>query len=651
MKSLIFSLTLAVSLGHIVPATAQEHGSASRYDADTKEKIHEVENGLSQLVRVEGEKLWTIEERMKHYKVPALSLAIVDNYEIKWAKAYGVIEKGKNRAATTETAFQSASISKSINGLAVMHLVEKGKTDLESDINDSLKSWKFPYDESLGNYKITLANLLSHTAGTTTSGFEGYQTDENLPSLIQILDGESPANSGAVRSFRLPNEGYRYSGGGTVISQVLLQDVTGKPFESIIQESVLDPIGMTDSFYSVANVDRSGLAMSHDFNGNPRANGFNYYPELAPAALWSTPTDLSRFIIEVQKSLAGKSSIISRPTAELMLTPVRSDSPSALGFFIDDFDGVKYFQHGGSNEGFKCQYFGSFEGGKGAVVMVNSDSYDIITEVMRSIAAAYDWPNFHDATPRKIVKLEEDHLESLTGVYKFDDGPRLSITREESQLFLGTSFGNRFEIYPESGDSFFLRVADEQVKFKDEAGIKSFDFYQNGNITNAVKQRPSLAYAMFRKIEGSDVAQALGWLEENRENENYSMDVFDLNEVGYLLFKKSRVSDAIAVFRFAMKEFPESTKADNRLLEDNVNMTGYDYLREQKVNEAIEIFRLNVELYPASSNVYDSLGEGLLASGQYEESLKHYQKSVELDPSNAGGKEAIRKIRQKLGKE
>ena len=526
--------------------------------------IAAVENGLYPKVRVEGQKPWTIAERMKHYNVPGLSMAVVYDHKIAWAKGYGVIE-ANSKPVTLRTAFQAASISKSINGFGIVRLADQGKLDLDADINKYLKTWEFPYDQKFGDEKITIKNLLSHTAGLTVHGFGGYQSADGLPSVSEILDGKSPANSGPVRSFRSPNKGYKYSGGGTVISQRILEDTLEVPYEQFVKDYVLDPIGMKDSFYRVNASNESRVAVAHRSNGARLPNGFNYYPEQAPAGLWTTPSDLARFIISTQAVLAGKSdSVMSKSAAEMMLRPHLAGTPSALGFFVEDRNGAKYFQHGGSNEGFKAQYFGSFEGGNGVAVMVNSDSFNIIPEIIQSVATVYKWPNFYDAKVRKPVEVTETDLKPLAGVYQIPGGPRLRIIAEGNQLFLGTSFGNRFELFPESKTSFFLKVEDEQVHFKSENGVESLDFVQNGRSTKAVKRKASLAFAMLDRINQSDVNKGLKWFRANEADETFEIDVFDLNEVGYTLFQSSRVTDAIKVFRFAIENYPShETRAIN----------------------------------------------------------------------------------------
>ena len=186
---------------------------------DIESRIRQVEQNLLPAVRAEGQAPMNLKDRMAHYKVPGLTVAVVRNYQIDWARGYGFADVETKRPVTTETLFQAASISKSLNGVGVVKLAQDKKVDLDADINTYLKSWTFPYDSLSGDKKITLQNLLSHTAGTSVHGFRGYSRGEAIPTLTQILNGEVPANSSAIRSMFAPGTRVQYSGGGTTIAQ------------------------------------------------------------------------------------------------------------------------------------------------------------------------------------------------------------------------------------------------------------------------------------------------------------------------------------------------------------------------------------------------------------------------------------------------
>lgn len=367
------------------------------YSEEIEGQITKVENSLRPSKKENLDTLWTLAERMEHYHSPAVSIAVIDNFELVWARAYGWADKAEKIPATTATLFQAASISKSVNALGVLKWVEENNIDLNADINSFLKTWQFKYSKKSKGKTISLSHLLSHTAGISAHGFNGYQTSMTLPSTTQILDAKKPANSDKVKPLFEPGIKFKYSGGGTTITQLILAENTKMAYDQYIKENILEPLGMSNSFYTQPPPENSKslLATAHWANGTPIKGKYHVYPEMAAAGLWTNPSDLSHYIIEVQKSLLGKSNkIISTEMAQKMTTPFLKDGITGLGVFLNNYDGNIYFNHGGSNEGFKCTYYGSMEGGKGVVIMVNSENFDIIPEIVRSVSRVYDWKGF-----------------------------------------------------------------------------------------------------------------------------------------------------------------------------------------------------------------------------------------------------------------
>jgi CubicO group peptidase (beta-lactamase class C family) len=272
----------------LVPASACLAASVSEVEA--------VETGLGPEIVFEGDTTWTIEERMEHYGVPGVSLAVVKDFKIDWAKGYGFADREAEVPITTETLFQAASISKPTTGLAVLKGVEDGLLSLDTDVNTMLKSWQIPENEFTDSVKVTIAQLLSRHGGVTVSGFPGYTTSEDLPTLIGVLDGLPPANTPPIRVDMVPGTQWRYSGGGYCILQQLLMDTLGKPFPEIITEIVLEPVGMINSaFEQPLGDERAPYAATAYLRGGNRGEGkWHVYPELAAAGLWTTgqaPTD------------------------------------------------------------------------------------------------------------------------------------------------------------------------------------------------------------------------------------------------------------------------------------------------------------------------------------------------------------------------
>ena len=386
---------------------------------EVQEKINKVENFLSPGT-IYGDTIprGNIDKRMKETNTKGLSIAVISNYQLEWAKGYGWADEEEQRKVTTTTRFQAASISKSLNSMGIFKLIEKGKLDPEADINNYLSTWKFPYDSLSKNKKITTYNLLSHTAGLSIHGFPGYEANDKLPTVAEVLDGKKPANTKAVRSQFAPGTKFEYSGGGTTISQLILTDITGQDYASYMQAEVLTPLGMTNSSYQQPPPAGVELATGYYDNGKPVKRKYHVYPEQAAAGLWTTPTDLAKYIIECQLAYEGRSQkVISPALMKKRLTPY-FDTVFALGVFIENRKGTKYFNHNGGNEAFVCVYYGSLEGGNGVVIMENGENFGLISEVLNSVAQVYGWKGFYNPIFKKVVTVPKEVLQEYTGNYQ-----------------------------------------------------------------------------------------------------------------------------------------------------------------------------------------------------------------------------------------
>jgi len=391
-----FTVLLIVTLFLMVILST--NGCSYEKKSDIQARVDSVENSLRLACFIKGEPLarLNILDRMKHYNIPGLSLAVINNGRIEWARGYGVKETGGTDSVTTETLFQAASISKPVAALGMLHLVDQGKIELDEPINKKLKSWKVPENEFTVKEKVTLRRLLTHSAGLTVHGFPGYAATEEVPTLIQVINGEGPTNTDPIKVDILPGSQWRYSGGGFTLAQLLTGDVSEKSFHKYMREAVLIPADMANSTYEQplpANR-AADAASAHQADGSLIEGKWHTYPEKAAAGLWTTPTDLCCFAIELQKSAAGKSNkIISKETADKMLTPGIGNW--GLGLGISGKGETKSFSHGGSNKGYICELFAYVNGGKGAAVMTNSDSGgDLAGEILRSISAVYGWADY-----------------------------------------------------------------------------------------------------------------------------------------------------------------------------------------------------------------------------------------------------------------
>jgi len=251
-RSLITLNVLFLSTWTFDFALAAKSDTDETATAAKSARIHRIENGLLPGILIKGRPLHEMRliDKMEHYKVPGVSIAFFSQGKILWTRAYGYADVSRKNAVTAETLFQAASISKSISALAALRLVQSGKVDLDEDVNVKLKGWIVPDNEFTKEQKVTLRRILSHSAGLTVPGFPGYAAGDHLPTIVQILDGQSPANTSAVKVDVVPGTIWRYSGGGYTVMQLLLTNVTNDSFPDILDREVLRPLGMSHSTFA-----------------------------------------------------------------------------------------------------------------------------------------------------------------------------------------------------------------------------------------------------------------------------------------------------------------------------------------------------------------------------------------------------------------
>ena len=346
----------------------------------------------------------TVAELMEEFGVPGVSVAVIQDFKIHWAKAYGVADVETGQLVDIETMFQAASISKPVAAIGVLRAVQDGLFSLDDDINDILDSWTLDGREFTRNRPVTPRTLTSHTSGLGDGfGFPGYDPEQPLPTTVQILEGHELSNVGSVFMEREPLTFYEYSGGGVTVMELALSDVRRRPFVDVLQEGVLAPIGMTRSSYAqpISPEHNQNAARAHDNNGESRGPKWHVYPEHAAAGLWTTPTDLARLILEVQRSARGESNrVLSQSMIQEMLSPV-GVGPFAVGFTVSKIGEGWYFSHGGSNWGFRALMLAHKVKGYGLVIMTNADQGSIvINEISRRIQYTYNWDSVASAVER-----------------------------------------------------------------------------------------------------------------------------------------------------------------------------------------------------------------------------------------------------------
>ena len=331
---------------------------------------------------------------LKKYNIPGASIAVFREFEIEWARGFGVANADTKEPVDTLTLFQAASISKPVAALAVMRLVREGRLDLDKNVNEYLTSWKLPENELTKVTPVTLRQILSHTAGLNVGGFKGYAEGVPVPTVPQLLDGKPPANSEAVRVTMPPGARFEYSGGGTTIMQLLVTDVLKMPFAEIVRRFSIEPAGMRFSTYEQPLPARlMPFASAGHEKGKVIAGERHVYPELAAAGLWTTASDLARFAVAIQKARLGTNpALLPADLANLMTTPVLLDS---FGLGLELFRKAdaerRFFGHTGGNAGYRCWLLATRTGGNGVVILTNGDEWNAVSEIALKIVAEYGW--------------------------------------------------------------------------------------------------------------------------------------------------------------------------------------------------------------------------------------------------------------------
>ncbi len=383
----------------------------------------------------------TLAERMSALNTPGLSLAIIDEFELVHVGAFGEGDTREQNKVSEDTLFLAGSISKSVFATSVLLLAQQGKLDLDEDINRYLSSWKVPANNGW-QPRVTLRNILSHSAGFTVHGFPGYLSTEATPTIVQVLNGEHPANTAKVEVNQLPGLQYRYSGGGTTVAQLTVcEHMKETSFAELMHRLVLAPLDMNNSTFEnpLPSSRVTEASVAYPSKGVPLQGRYPVYPEMAAAGLWTTPEDLAMFGIDLLKGLQGSNDqLLLQSTLEEMLKPQlphQTDSTdyAGLGFFCHRKDDAICFEHGGWDEGFVCSMRLHHPSGKGAVVMINSnEGHPLIDEIFQAIEEEYQWPLQRKYKP--IIDVTDS--DQYVGVYRTKSGLSASIKPMENGLIL-----------------------------------------------------------------------------------------------------------------------------------------------------------------------------------------------------------------------
>ena len=574
---------------------------------DTSKEIASIESGLRSSVQFAKDPQWNIDERMKYYGVPGVSIAVIKDYKIHWLKHYGVTDKESGKAVDGKTLFQAGSISKPVAAFAALKYVEQNKLSLDEPVNNKLIGWKIPENEFTKNQPVALKHLLNHSAGLTVHGFGGYPTGTPVPTVMQVLNGAKPANSAAVLVDMQPETQFRYSGGGYTVMQKLVSDVAQKKYPQVMQELVLGPIGMTQSTYEqpLPAAKLKFAAAGYLPNKSPVIGKRHTYPEMAAAGLWTTAEDLAKFAIDVQLAVKdGESKVLSQSMVNKMLTPFVNDKVG-LGFFIETKNKEIYFGHGGWDEGFSADLMAHKSRGYGVVIMTNSNHPAFIDELKNSVASYYQWHQFLEPV-FVALPISQTEQQRVIGRYKFAPDMIFTIFAENNRLFMQYLNGDRMEVF---------RIGENQY----------------------VRRKPSRKFR-FEKNKDSGMVDLVFGVNNETEFVRTRMKVNEHEPLEWLI--KGEFEKAEKAYQDLFVKHP-AYKAD---AERNI-LTRADRLNnENKNDEALKVLKFNYRLYPKSVNSLAALAQHYQKQGDKNKAITAFKELLELQPENRLAAQALKDL-------
>ncbi|WDT85126.1 serine hydrolase domain-containing protein [Alteromonas sp. 009811495] len=489
------ALTLSFCLASLLGCAEPETVTASSSPVEKTQEANLLKTGLAGRIRIEGQAVnyQSLEQRQTHYNVPGVSVAFMRNGQLAWTMQSGVKDITTELAVDENTVFQAGSISKPAFAAVLMKYRQNNPIDLDTDINNLLTSWKLPEHEWTGQEAVSLRRLLSHTAGTTVHGFPGYATGEPVPTLQQVLEGSGPANTSAVVVDIKPGTRMRYSGGGTTLAQLALQDVANETLPTMSQRLLFKPLGMTRSGYEqpITTNLSNNMATPYDGDGSPIKGGAHTYATLAAAGMWSTPSDMLKFASSVRGAYLGqKTDWISQATAQEMLT---NNTPSieppnvGIGFFInmDDNGKILGFGHGGADAGFMSQLYIELDTGNGYAIMTNGNNgRQLITELEIRLKEALN-VGYSEAEIKTVVPISQDELSQYIGTYAVTKPVTVDVVLEKTAngFMLNALPYVENEEYFHEGEGLFFAENGSSIRFEmDEENGLVEALVMDGNI-------------------------------------------------------------------------------------------------------------------------------------------------------------------------
>ncbi|WP_350285793.1 serine hydrolase [uncultured Croceitalea sp.] len=571
----------------------------------TADLIKKVETGLTTRVHIAGDSTWSIEERMEHYGIPGVSIAVIHEGKIAWTKGYGVTDKKSLTPVTTQTLFQAASTSMPVTAYGTLRFAEQNKLDLDEDINSYLKSWKVPENEFTKEKKVTLRNLLNHSAGIHPRGTGSYNIKADIPTLTQVLNGTPPASNEPLTVNKEPEESVRFAYASYVPIQQMMLDVEDKTFPEIMHELVLGPLEMNNSTFnqSLTAEQLTKVATGYLKDGSIVEGGRHIYPGTASHGLWTTAEDYAKFITHIQQSKDLRESM-GRPYG------VRGSGWSftlGLGFQLLNRNDEIYLRHHGWNRGFYAEIVAHRDKGYGVVVMTNSTFPEFNAEVIRSVARTYEWDNYVPVHQK--MQIQQSCIDEISGRYR--DDVIIEIYQQDNQLFYKNILDeNGVELIKVSDSLFVRRNSGLFIQFKPGSENGAVDLhYLNRNNGTLVSTLVKTANDQKSPVE-------------------------------FLL--EGDFDKALEAYRMLLQQDP----AHPNVTEYHINDIAYDFFHGDRMALALNTFKVNMMLYPDSYKVYDSYAEACMKAGDIDLAIENYSRSLELNPKNNNARHQLNELQK-----
>lgn len=437
---------------------------ASNERSDSPRKADDVQTQASYSAGLEDNLNLLVPKILEAYAVPGAAVGIIRGGEVRSASGYGYRDAARGQPITVSTAFNVGSISKSVTAWGVMRLVQEGRIELDAPVSGYLSRWRIPPSE-FNHVAVTVRRLLNHTAGFSMWGVPKVTPDVDPPSLDEMLAATTEGERD-IRLVREPGSEWGYSGGGYAVLQLLIEEVTLRPFDEYMKEEILHPLGMLGSAYVWDEAISLAAATPHDASGKSIAG--QRFTATSAAGLQTTLTDLLAFGIASLNSADEAKRLLRSDTVASMQQPSSESARYGLGYELLEIEGLRMVGHSGSNEGWMAHLLLSPDTGDGLVILTNgTNGLRIISEVECAWLLDVFEKGCNGTTPLP-VSVAEAELARYTGRYQDSTGAVAEIVMRDGHLFWRTDYGYDFALRSRGKEEFFWVIGKNRLTFQEE---------------------------------------------------------------------------------------------------------------------------------------------------------------------------------------